>query len=85
MTMSLVGDLLRKVGILSQFTADDILDASIEDKFHDQQKAVAEIQNATAERRQSRVKLRRAIEEATIRSTPFADLEHAMRRPRRDR
>jgi len=83
--MSVLGDLLRKVGILSHFTADDMLDASIEDKFYDQQQMVAKISQATEQRRQSRVKLRNAIAEAKIRSTPFAEFEEAIRRPHHDR
>lgn len=79
MSMSVLGDLLRKVGVLPQFTADDILDASVEDKFFDHQKAVAEISSATEERRSSNQRLRLAIRQARVRATPFAELENAIR------
>ena len=77
--MSRLGDLLRKVGILPAFTADDTLNASIENDLYDHNKVAADVVNATEQRRSSNRRLREAIHDAKMRTSPFADWEQQVK------
>lgn len=77
--MSRLGDLLRKVGLLPAFTADDTLNASMENDLYDHNKMAENVVNATEQRRSSNRRLRAAIQDAKMRTSPFADWEQQVK------
>lgn len=76
----IVMGILKRLGIAPAFTEDEVIDASIEDAFYDHKKTVDELLAETEGRKESNDRLRNALQIAKMRTTPFAELEHAMRR-----
>lgn len=71
--------LLRKLGLVEAYDKDDVVNAEIEDKLRDYEKAVESYQSAARERRISNQVLRHAIEAAKERTSSFEDMEELVR------
>lgn len=83
--MSWVSDMLKRVGVLPEISADDRIDASIENSLHDHRKAVEELVQESVNRKAANDKLRSTLSEVKSRGTPWADFELSIRREiRRD-
>jgi len=81
--MSWFSKFLRSIGVLSDFTHDDILNAEAEDALLEHSKVVREMETTTRVRKTVNDKLRRVLAEARERSSSFGDFEQNIRRETR--
>lgn len=67
--------LLRKIGVVSPFTNDDVINAEIENSARDHQGIVVRLQTAVTRRLEANHALREALMIAQERTSSFADFE----------
>lgn len=78
--MSLIGNLLRRFGILPMVSANEMLNAETENELVAHRKAADALITESVTRTQETAKLKRTLMEARIRATPFAQIEMSFRK-----
>jgi len=76
--VSWLTSILRRVGVLSAFTADDVLNAESEDALREHKLVVEEVKTQSAARKQTNEKLRNALRQARVRTHAFAEFEQGI-------
>lgn len=64
----LLTNFLKRVGVLPEFSTEDIMDAMVEDNFYNHRKVVEKLQAEVDSRKESNVKLRTVLQVAKLQS-----------------
>jgi hypothetical protein len=78
MIIERVERLLKKLRIISPFSEDDMINASIEDKYRDHESLIGRLQVTLHNRLATNDRLREAIRIAKSRTSSFEDFERVM-------